>query len=157
MNQSKFIVTTIIASLLCACQSNPNPVDSSTISSQIESTKTDNPASETSLPSTLESTTISDEHEYTVLEAIENGDQLAAQASYTTIIGYLPQAANVDENGNYFAVLLNSPTSNTPQDRIRLEGTLDFGSCKARITGTFFYTEQGEPSLRIVEAQQLAE
>lgn len=168
MNKSKIFAITILSSLLCACQSNPSSSSSTSssqasslakvepTSSQAESVASEVPTTEESLstPSTLP---VKEEHEYTVLEAIQNGEQLAQQSSSITVIGYLPQAANVDENGNYFMVILNSTDSNTPQDRLRLEGSLDFGGCKARITGSFFYNNIGEPSLQILEAEQIPE
>lgn len=169
MNKSKYFAICLLSSLLVACQPNPSTIDSHKTSSQsetntqseqstqVDSTQSEISSSEASFSSASNASLEEEEHEYTVLEAIEQGKQLTALSSPITVVGYLPQAANVDEEGNYFAVILNSPDSNTPQDRIRLEGSTDFGGCKARITGNFFYNDNDEPSLQIIEATQILE
>lgn len=169
MNKSKYFAICLLSSLLVACQSNPSTIDSHKTSSQsetnaqseqttqVDSTQSEISSSEASFSSASNASLVEEKHEYTVLEAIEQGKQLTALSSPITVVGYLPQAANVDEEGNYFAVILNSPDSNTPKDRIRLEGSTDFGGCKARITGNFFYNDNGEPCLDIIEAEQVLE
>lgn len=176
MNHSKRLAICLFACLFAACQSNPSASsvsskqESSQSSTQVNSSSSasSSKSSKEASSSVVEDTPITEDQpisedtsvveqtqEYTVLEALQNGEQLAAQSSLITVVGFLPQAANIDENGQYFAVILNSPDSNTPQDRIRLEGSINFGGCKARITGNFFYNDNGEPCLQIVEAQQI--
>ncbi len=92
-------------SLLVACQSNPSTIDSHQTSSQsetntqseqntqVDSTQSEISSSEASFSSTSNASLVEEEHEYTVLEAIEQGKQLTALSSPITVVGYLPQAA----------------------------------------------------------------
>lgn len=81
-------------------------------------------------------------------------DSVLAQASSLygqriSVIGNLPQAAMPDGNGGYATYILSDGGN-----ALRFNGSVNFGSCKARLTGTL-QNENGEPVLNVDSAEQL--
>lgn len=160
MNGKKVASAFFLIFLLWGCSSNRNDSSSSTssvtVSAASSQTTTEQAQSQTSsaLP---ESTEPAKQHEYTVSEILNDPKPLVESGEDITVIGYFPQAANIDDEGNYYAIILNSPYENTSSSRIRLANAPDFGGCKVRVTGVLFYNDAGELELSIKNAEEIPE
>lgn len=160
MNRKQVASAFFLISMLYGCSSGNNNASSSTSSTASSATSsvttTEQASSETAsvLPESEEPVS---EHEYTVSEVLNDPAPLIESGQEITVVGYFPQAANVDDEGNYYAVILNSTDSNTENDRIRLATAPDFGGCKARVTGTLYHNVAGELELSVTSAEEIPE
>lgn len=157
MNGKKVASAFFLIFLLWGCSSSRNDSTSSvTVSAASSQTTTEQAQSQTSsaLPESAES---AKQHEYTVSEILNDPKPLVESGEDITVIGYFPQAANIDDEGNYYAIILNSPYENTSNSRIRLANAPDFGGCKVRVTGVLFYNDADELELSIKNAEEIPE
>lgn len=98
------------------------------------------------------------ENAITVKEALKNQKKYVEAGNEVKIEGYLPQAARVDDAGNSFMDIQESPDSKTEDEWIRLQAeNLDFGGCKAVLTGTLFYNDANQLTLAVSKAQEITE
>lgn len=91
-----------------------------------------------------------------VAEAIANQDQYVKDGTVVNIEGYLPQSVRVDDAGNSFIDIQESTDSSSPDEWIRLSAeNLDFGGCKAVLTGTLSIDGNGNLVLNVTKAVQI--
>lgn len=138
--------------LLTGCSAS---ADSSSLPSNEEVTS-DTPAEVT--PDSVSQTEANGETTVTVKEVLANQKKYVENGNVVSVQGYLPQSVRVDDAGNSFLDIQESPDSDNESEWIRLQAeNLDFGGCKAVLTGTLFYDNDGQLTLDVTKAQEITE
>lgn len=94
-----------------------------------------------------------------VTDAINDQENLVNNGTVVSIEGYLPQDVRVDESGNEFMDIQASVDTEDPEEWIEIANTdaLNFGGCKAVLTGTLSYNAEGNLVLNVTEAKEIDE
>ena len=88
-------------------------------------------------------------HSYPVASVLDNAQSLVG--SRFIVIGNLPQNAPLDDQGHPMLFLLGD----TEDIRLRLNGEIGIGSCKAALTGTLLQNEDDSYIFQVESYKQL--
>ncbi len=155
----KLLAVLLIAGMLAGCSSsgdtNKESTDNSTPQNEEVTSDTTN-----TLPVEGESQNEADaDHPISVIDAINDQDSLVDNGTVVSIEGYLPQNARVDEAGNEFTDIQASLDTDDPNEWIQIANSdaLNFGGCKAVLTGTLSYDADGILVLNVTDAKEIDE